>query len=126
MGRATLGNQIAALLTQGTDAVFEIVVVDNGSTDGTTCLLRSFMSDPRVRLVRAPDVTGVNWARNVGVCAARGQSCCCVTPTLSCTRGGSMLTGGRSSLARRTSVVVWTESSTVVRCCRANGSCTDR
>jgi GT2 family glycosyltransferase len=35
-GAGTLGKQIEALLIQGTEAVFEIVV-DSGSTDGTTC-----------------------------------------------------------------------------------------
>jgi glycosyltransferase involved in cell wall biosynthesis len=48
-GAGTLGKQIEALLTQVIAAVFEIVVVDNGSTDGTPWRLRSFVNDPRMR-----------------------------------------------------------------------------
>jgi GT2 family glycosyltransferase len=69
-----IGQQLDALLAQGYEGEWEIVVADNGSTDGgadvvATCVDR----DPRVRLVNASSAKGASHARNVGSRAARGD-----------------------------------------------------
>lgn len=56
------------------DATLEVVVVDNGSTDGTPAVVRAWCAaDPgRRRAVHEP-VAGLSRARNRGVAAARGE-----------------------------------------------------
>ncbi|TKJ96506.1 glycosyl transferase [Plantibacter flavus] len=73
-GAATLDAQLSALLEQEASVDFEVLVVDNGSTDGTADLVRSVASnDDRVHLIDASARTGINHARNRGVEAARGD-----------------------------------------------------
>lgn len=55
---------------------FEILVVDDGSTDETPAVLQEIASGtdtPPVRLARCPENRGVSGARNVGIDYARGR-----------------------------------------------------
>ncbi len=66
--RHTIGASVDSLLAQeGVD--LEVVVVDDGSTDGTPALLAG-MRDPRVRVVERPHA-GIAATRNAGIAAAR-------------------------------------------------------
>ncbi len=72
---ATIVAQLDALTAQGWDGSWEIVVVDNGSTDATAAIVTDYgVSCPRVRLVPATERAGLNYARNVGIEAAHGTA----------------------------------------------------
>ncbi len=68
--QATLGRTLEALGRQRFDRAYEVVVVDNGSTDGTAKVARTAGSP--VVLVRNAPGHGPGHARNVGVAHARG------------------------------------------------------
>ncbi|MCG3268365.1 glycosyltransferase family A protein [Yoonia sp. I 8.24] len=67
----TLPDTLKALLAQ-TYNHFEIVVVDDGSSDGTLAIAQSFTGDPRLRIIRQPN-RGLAGARNTGIAAAHGR-----------------------------------------------------
>jgi len=52
---------------------FELVVVDDGSADGTPAALDEAYDDPRLRLVVHPENRGINPARHTGAGEARGK-----------------------------------------------------
>jgi glycosyltransferase involved in cell wall biosynthesis len=54
-----------------TDPDFEVIVVDDGSTDDTAQIVSSF-TDPRLRLVQRAN-GGLAVARNTGIAASRGE-----------------------------------------------------
>jgi len=62
---------------QQTDRDFEIVVVNDGSTDGATCRLLADLSGPRTRVVHL-ERRGLSGARNAGASHARGRFLCMV------------------------------------------------
>jgi glycosyltransferase involved in cell wall biosynthesis len=73
-GAATIGEQLAALAQQDYGAAWEVVAVDNGSTDATAAVLGQWTSRvPILRVVTASDRAGLAYARNAGVAAARGR-----------------------------------------------------
>jgi GT2 family glycosyltransferase len=66
---ATIGAAIASVLGQSfTD--FELLVIDDGSTDGTPEAVRA-ITDPRLRLIESPKNAGASAARNRGIREAR-------------------------------------------------------
>ena len=68
---ATIAEAIRSVLTQ-THSDWELVVVDDGSTDATAAIVASYAErDPRIRLVRQ-DNAGTAAARNTGWQHARG------------------------------------------------------
>lgn len=66
---STLDQTLRSVLDQTYPAI-EILVVDDGSTDGTWDLLQRY--GPRVRAIRQPNA-GIGAARNASVRAARGE-----------------------------------------------------
>ena len=68
-GSPYLAEAIGSVLAQSLSAL-ELVVVDDASTDGTALLLEG-IRDPRLRVIRAGERSGVAGARNLGFAAAR-------------------------------------------------------
>jgi glycosyltransferase involved in cell wall biosynthesis len=70
-----LGAQLDALLAQEWSGKWEIVVVDNGSTDGTAALVHDYAArSPRVRYLLAGEVADQSFAANAGVNATTSEA----------------------------------------------------
>ncbi len=70
-GATLIGETLASLQGQ-TFADFEVIVVDDHSTDDTLAVARAW-PDPRVRVIQTPENGGPVKARNLGVAHARGR-----------------------------------------------------
>ncbi len=72
-----VGEQMAALCAQTYRGAWEVVVVDNGCTDRSIDIVRSFASRlPSLRVVESSTRRNLNHARNAGAAAARGDLLC--------------------------------------------------
>lgn len=71
----TLQRCLDSLLRQGVNNGYEIVCVDDGSTDGTKAILKSYKQEhPDLLRVESIDHAGVAQARNKGIELANGQA----------------------------------------------------
>ena len=71
-GAGFIGETLRSVLAQ-TFLRFEVIVVDDGSTDDGPDIVRTFAMDSRVQLMRNPHL-GVAEARNAGAARATGAS----------------------------------------------------
>ena len=73
-GERYIADQLAALSAQSYSGDWELVVADNGCTDGTLDIVDQFSARlPRVLIANARGCRGLNYARNAGAAAARGD-----------------------------------------------------
>ena len=70
---ATIGEQLEALVCQESAPAFEVVVADNRSNDRTADAAMEYADRLNIRVVRAFERQGVNYARNTGIEASRGD-----------------------------------------------------
>ena len=68
----TLAPCVRSALAQNVGDEYEVVVVNDGSEDGTAQVIREFSTDPRVRAVEQEN-QGLIGASNAGFAAARGD-----------------------------------------------------
>ena len=66
-----IGEAIESVLVQ-THPDFELILIDNGSTDGSRAVMQSY-SDPRIRLVNHDDNRTLSSRLNEGIGAAKGE-----------------------------------------------------
>lgn len=72
---AVIGEQLAALAAERWEAPWEVIVADNGSTDGTLAVIEGFHGRlPALHVADASARRGAAHARNQGATQARGLS----------------------------------------------------
>jgi GT2 family glycosyltransferase len=73
-GMPYLEEQLRALAAQICDEPWEVVIADNGSTDGSLAFSSAWAgTHPNVTVVDASGLVGASAARNAGVAVARGE-----------------------------------------------------
>jgi len=69
--RETIGQSIRSVLLQE-GVLFELIVVDDGSTDGSSNILDAFLRDERVKIIRKGH-SGISATKNIGTANARSD-----------------------------------------------------
>jgi glycosyltransferase involved in cell wall biosynthesis len=72
-GAATIGQQLAALAAQEIGTPWELLVVDNGSTDATRQVAEAWRDRLPLTLIDAAGRPGISHTRNTGAAAARAD-----------------------------------------------------
>ncbi|MGC9027254.1 MAG: glycosyltransferase family 2 protein [bacterium] len=67
-----IGRAIDSIIKQ-TYTNWEIIVIDDGSTDTTKVIMDEYLKDSRIKFISYPENKGVNHARNVGIERATGD-----------------------------------------------------
>lgn len=67
----TIADSVRSVMSQSYDA-WELIIVNDGSTDGTSAVLNPFLDDARVILLEQPN-SGVAAARNAGIRRSSGE-----------------------------------------------------
>jgi glycosyltransferase involved in cell wall biosynthesis len=70
--RENILNAIKSVLNQSYKA-FELIIIDDGSNDGTTQIISESFADSRLKVLRLESNKGPGAARNVGIRTAQGQ-----------------------------------------------------
>ena len=68
-----IGQAIESVLGQTCKETWELLVIDDCSTDDTSKIVYRYAKDPRIRYLRRKRNQGVAAARNLGICRARGK-----------------------------------------------------
>ncbi len=71
-GKGWLADSIDSVFAQ-TEQDFELIVVDNGSTDESLAIARGYATDPRFTLIENAENTGFSHAVNQGIALAQGE-----------------------------------------------------
>ena len=64
---------LRSVLKQTYSDSYEVIIVDDASTDDTGRILDRFCSDPRLRVFHLPENRGNSYGRNLGLTKARGD-----------------------------------------------------
>ena len=70
-GEKTIGRVLKAMLSLDYPAEYEIIVVDDASTDGSKKIIEGFAANPKVRATFFEENRGVCRARNEAISMAR-------------------------------------------------------
>jgi glycosyltransferase involved in cell wall biosynthesis len=71
----TIATQLEALSAQKWSEAWEVIIVDNGSRDGTLAIAQSYaVRLPELRIIRAAEKQGAAHARNAGARVAQGET----------------------------------------------------
>lgn len=71
----TIGESIRSVVNQSYENI-ELIIIDDGSDDYSISVVKQFISDSRILLLRNNGKQGVSFARNLGIAAANGKYIC--------------------------------------------------